>query len=79
MKIFILTEGGSKIGAGHVTRCLSLYQAFLELSYDIKIIVNGDEGIKKTLGNTNYLICDWLNNPNLIFNLRICSIVLSII
>ena len=30
MKGFILTEGSRNIGFGHVTRCLSLYQAFEE-------------------------------------------------
>ena len=30
MKVFIITEGGRNISFGHITRCLSLYQAFKE-------------------------------------------------
>ena len=29
-KVIILTEGGKKVGFGHITRCISLYQAFEE-------------------------------------------------
>ena len=30
MKVFIITEGSKNTGFGHITRCLSLYQAFKE-------------------------------------------------
>ena len=30
MKVFILTESGKNMGFGHITRCLSFYQAFEE-------------------------------------------------
>ena len=30
MKVFILTEGGKDIGFGHITRCISLSEAFEE-------------------------------------------------
>jgi len=30
MKVFIITEGSKNTGFGHITRCLSLYQAFEE-------------------------------------------------
>ena len=30
MNVFIITEGTKNTGFGHITRCLSLYQAFEE-------------------------------------------------
>ena len=40
MKVFIITEGGKNIGFGHITRCLSLYQAFEEKGILPKFIIN---------------------------------------
>ncbi len=60
----IVTEGGSSIGSGHITRCLSLYQAFEERGITPKFIINGDETIKDLVKNTNYNIFNWLNNES---------------
>jgi len=43
MKVFIITEGGKNIGFGHITRCLSLYQAFEEKEIIPEFILNSDE------------------------------------
>lgn len=51
MKISILTECGSKIGYGHLTRCTSLYQAFEERGYTPKFYINGD----CSLANYNWI------------------------
>ena len=45
MKVFIITEGGKDIGFGHITQCLSLYQAFKEKGILPKFIINGDNNI----------------------------------
>ncbi len=65
MKITIITEGSSKIGFGHITRCLSLYQAFEERGCSVKFIVNGDSTIGSILDdNIEYEIFNWLNDTS---------------
>lgn len=41
MKVFIKTEGGRNIGFGHLTRCISIYEAFLEENIKPIFIVDG--------------------------------------
>ncbi len=67
MNIFILTEGGKDIGFGHITRCVSMYQAFEFKSFNPTLIVNGDENIKSILQNINHEIFDWIKNKNQLF------------
>jgi len=67
MKITIITEGSSKIGFGHVTRCLSIYQAFKEKGCSVKFIVNGDSTIRSLLDDTEYEIFNWLNDTSKLF------------
>jgi UDP-2,4-diacetamido-2,4,6-trideoxy-beta-L-altropyranose hydrolase len=64
LKVIILTEGSKYIGFGHITRCLSLYQAFEENNISPKFIMNGDETITELVKNTNYEIFDWIENKN---------------
>jgi UDP-2,4-diacetamido-2,4,6-trideoxy-beta-L-altropyranose hydrolase len=61
-KIFIITEGSSNIGFGHITRMLSIYQAFEERGIKAKFIINGDDSIKELLKNTDYEIYSWVDN-----------------
>ncbi len=63
MKISIITEGFSKTGYGHITRCLSLYQAFEEINIHPTLYINGDDNVKAFLPNSNYKIIDWANHP----------------
>ncbi len=61
MKVSILTEGGERIGFGHVTRCISLCQAFEESGISPKLIVNGDGSVKYLLKECgDFQISDWL-------------------
>jgi len=66
MKGFILTEGSRNIGFGHVTRCLSLYQAFEERRIRLKFFVNGDDSIVELIENTDYKIINWIREDELI-------------
>ncbi|MCX6582705.1 MAG: UDP-2,4-diacetamido-2,4,6-trideoxy-beta-L-altropyranose hydrolase [Candidatus Aminicenantes bacterium] len=59
MKITILTEGGAEIGFGHVTRCLSLCQAFAARRHHTRFIVAGDASVAGILKNINFEIFDW--------------------
>ena len=69
MKIIIVTEGSRKIGFGHITRCMSLYQAFREKNLPVQFIVNGDTTIKHLLENTDHLIFNWLEDSLKFFEL----------
>ena len=69
MKVFIITEGGKDIGFGHITRCLSLYQAFEERGIKPKFIINGDNDIEDLLKDINYQIFNWLDERNKLFTI----------
>lgn len=63
MKVSIITEGFQDTGYGHVTRCLSIYQAFEEKNIIPTLYINGDENVKLFVDGTNYKIVDWLQHP----------------
>lgn len=63
MKISIVTEGFENTGYGHITRCLSLYQAFEEKNIIPTFFVNGDEHAEVFLKGTNHKFIDWLRHP----------------
>lgn len=67
MKVFIITEGSKNMGFGHITRCLSLYQAFEEKGILPEFIINGDNNIEYLLKNVNYQIFNWLDEKNKLF------------
>jgi spore coat polysaccharide biosynthesis predicted glycosyltransferase SpsG/RimJ/RimL family protein N-acetyltransferase len=67
MKISIVTEGFHNTGYGHITRCLSLYQAFEARNIYPTLYVHGDEACKSFLSNSRYEIFDWLKEPELLF------------
>lgn len=60
-KIFILTEGGGTKGMGHISRCLSLCQAFQEYGADAMMIVDGEGLTPKIFEGTTYIELDWIN------------------
>ncbi|MFH1846195.1 MAG: UDP-2,4-diacetamido-2,4,6-trideoxy-beta-L-altropyranose hydrolase [Candidatus Omnitrophota bacterium] len=62
MKAVIITEGGREKGFGHVTRCLSVYQAFKERGLVPDFIINGDESIAKLFCEEKYCILDWIDD-----------------
>ena len=62
MKVCIITEGGKKMGFGHITRCSSIYQAFNEIGIIPQFIVNGDESIQNLLNDINHETFDWIDN-----------------
>lgn len=63
MKISIITEGFSKTGYGHITRCFSLYQAFEEKYINPTLYINGDDNVKSLLPDSNHKIIDWAAHP----------------
>lgn len=67
LKVYILTEGSRDIGFGHITRCLSLYQAFEEKGIRPKFLINGDDSITGLIKSANYEITDWLKIRQQVF------------
>ena len=63
MKVSIVTEGFPDTGYGHITRCLSLYQAFEERNISPVLYINGDGNAKAFLGNANFKLMNWLGRP----------------
>lgn len=68
MKVLILTEGGSRIGLGHLTRCIALSQAMREFIPQtvIKLVIQGDIHVKGPLltDNIDVLYLDWKDDQN---------------
>lgn len=62
-KVTIITEGFQNTGYGHITRCLSLYQAFEERNITPTFFINGDENVKPFITDINNRIIDWLAHP----------------
>jgi len=69
VKIYILTEGGKNAGFGHITRCLSICQAFEEVGIRPELVVNGDETVHDFVKDKNCKIFDWLNDRETLFAL----------
>ncbi len=58
--IFIFTEGGGETGMGHISRCLSLYQAFEMRGYFPQFIINGNESVVSAVSVNRYQLFDWI-------------------
>lgn len=65
MKVLIFTEGGSLMGLGHITRCISIYDEIVARNIEVEFIINGDQKIKNIIGNRKYKIENWLNKKYL--------------
>jgi UDP-2,4-diacetamido-2,4,6-trideoxy-beta-L-altropyranose hydrolase len=63
MRIKFFTEGGKGIGFGHISRCLSLCQAFEEFSKECIFIVKGGEEVKEVI-HVPLKLMDWVENLN---------------
>ena len=71
MKVAIITEGLQGTGYGHLTRCLSIYQAFEEKGIIPLYIANCDENGKKFIPDVNLLQLNWLENTTeLIYKIK---------
>jgi UDP-2,4-diacetamido-2,4,6-trideoxy-beta-L-altropyranose hydrolase len=60
MNVFIITEGGSDRGFGHISRCTSIYQAFQERDICPEFVVNGDESVEALLADKRHKILNWM-------------------
>ena len=77
LNVFILTEGSSNIGFGHITRMLSIYQAFEEKGIKPTFIINGDDTVKDLIKDTDYKIYNWIkDNERLITEIKDADIAI---
>ena len=67
-KTLIITEGGKDIGLGHVTRCLSLSQAFEEAHISPAFIINGDRSASNILFGRAAERFNWLDDKKRLFD-----------
>ena len=68
-KVVIITEGGSKIGFGHIARCQALFQALKKRRINAEMIVDGDKSVKNILENCSYRIIKWQKNNEAFFKI----------
>lgn len=68
MKVAIITEGYQGTGYGHLTRCLSIYQAFEEKNITPLYIANCDEDGKKFIPDVNLLQMNWIEEGEELIN-----------
>lgn len=59
MKVYIFTEGDSKKGFGHVSRCLAISQAFEEKGIKPQFIINGNRSVAAILGRRKFVLSCW--------------------
>lgn len=70
MKVIIITEGSKIIGLGHITRCISIYQAFNSFNVPVLLIVNGDETVQEMVKDiNNSKVFNWMEESNKLFKL----------
>ncbi|MCS7171277.1 MAG: UDP-2,4-diacetamido-2,4,6-trideoxy-beta-L-altropyranose hydrolase [Aquificaceae bacterium] len=62
MRVLFLTEGSSSIGHGHVTRCLSLYDAFKAFGLRPHMFIQGDQMVSSLLQGVSHELYPWLED-----------------
>ncbi len=68
MKVSILTEGTKQTGFGHITRCVSVYQAFQHHGNDPSMIINGERMDIRGVNMDNLSFFNWLLEKEQLFN-----------
>ncbi|QWB99432.1 UDP-2,4-diacetamido-2,4,6-trideoxy-beta-L-altropyranose hydrolase [Mycoplasmatota bacterium] len=61
MLVRIFTEAGTRIGYGHLTRCIALYDEMVDRKIKVKIIIKSDIDVSKILENRKHEIINWLD------------------
>lgn len=69
MNVIILTEGTRVTGYGHITRCLSIYQAFEEQQIIPVFIANCDDRGKEILSEVNLIAFNWLEESDKLYKI----------
>lgn len=69
MKVAIITEGLQGTGYGHLTRCLSVYQAFEEKGILPLYIADCDEKGKSFVSDANLIQLNWVKEQEKLFSI----------
>jgi len=69
MNVFFITEASSRVGFGHISRCISLNNAFKEKDINPRFIVKGDESIEQLIGSNKIYLLNWLENTEKLYDL----------
>lgn len=69
MKVLILTEGGKKVGFGHIARCIPIYDVFIQKNHQIEFIIDGDSSIYGLINGITHRLIDWNADINKIDSL----------
>ena len=69
MNVFFITEASSRVGFGHISRCISLNNAFKEKDIKPCFIVKGDESIEHLIDSDILHLFDWLENTEKLYEL----------
>ena len=76
-KITIITEGGELFGFGHITRCLSIANRFLNYDFSVKFLIDGDDTLLSILKDIKYEIFNWSTQEQQLFEeLKSSTIIL---
>lgn len=68
MKAVFITECGTKIGLGHLGRCIALYNEFRSQGVNTELIVNSSTSISKVLKGKVYKCFNWQKESKKLFN-----------
>jgi UDP-2,4-diacetamido-2,4,6-trideoxy-beta-L-altropyranose hydrolase len=78
MNVYILTEGGNKKGFGHITRCLSLIQAFNKKNIFPTFYIDGDNKIESFVSYRKTIFSNWIHDEEKILSLITSSDIVII-
>jgi UDP-2,4-diacetamido-2,4,6-trideoxy-beta-L-altropyranose hydrolase len=62
LKIVFLTEAGSNIGYGHITRCYALFQVFQAKKFEPQIIIHSDVNLNSIIPDQYITYFNWHTN-----------------
>lgn len=69
MKVVILTEAGQNVGFGHLTRCLSLLEAFRKKVNNVRIVLQALGSDNSIISGLNVDFKNWLDDEQLLIEL----------
>ncbi len=65
MRTYIFTECGSKIGFGHLYRCIAIYDEAVARNCDVQLVIHSDLNVTHIVGNRNCCQMNWMTNDYL--------------
>lgn len=66
-RVLFVTEGGTSVGFGHLSRCFALCQAFEEAGTSCDFLIAGDQTAKTILGERKFDLCPWIAEQGILF------------